>query len=458
MKRAKRITSILFCFVLVFMVALTGCSSSKSSGGLSSKKTEIKITWRDQGEHDNLKQFLTKTFIPKFEKENPDIKIVLNPIQASEGDYFSKVALAMKSSSTAPDVVAEDSFMLNSDANAGYLLKLDKYLKSWDQWDKYQENLKAGSKAQDGSYYAIPGTSDSRGLWYNKSVFKKAGLPENWQPKNWDDMIKAAEIIKKKVPDAIPLSMGVCKANGESVSMQTFEMLLYGTKETLYDDNTKKWIVSGKGINDSLKFIDQVFNKKKLGPPLSIAMNSNYASVMFQDKLPKGKVGIILDGYWNLRNYKSDGAVPIKNVDKILGFAAMPTQYGQDPGTTTMVGGWTWAIPTKSQHHDAAWKVLQALGSKEMQAKRAISEGNLTVRTDSAEIPAYKNRTFIPEATKYLENGHFRPANDKYPNVSTEIQNMVESVASGKVTPAKAAQTFKKNVTRIVGSDNVITK
>lgn len=454
--RKKALKTIFVCMAVLCLVLATACSGSKSASNHG--KTEIKITWRDQGTHDNLRKFLEKDFIPKFEKENPNIKIVLSPIQASEGDYFSKVALMMKSSSTAPDVVAEDSFILNSDANAGYLLNLNKYINSWDQWGQYVDNLKTGVKAQNGNYYAIPGTSDSRGLWYNKAVFKKAGLPDNWQPKNWNDILSAAETIKSKVPDAIPLSMGVAKANGESVSMQTFEMLLYGTNDTLYNTGSKKWVVSSKGINDSLNFIDTVFNKKKLGPPLSIAMNSNYASVLFQDKLPKGKAGIILDGYWNLGNYTPDGAVPLKNVDQVLGFAAMPTQNGQAPGTTTMVGGWTWAIPAKSTHHDTAWKVIAALGSKDNQAKRAISEGNLTVRGDSSKLPEYINRTFIPEATKFLKNGHYRPANDKYPNVSTEIQNMVESVASASTTPAQAANTYKQNVTRIAGTQNTESK
>lgn len=127
----KKIVSIL-SLSLISIGILSACSSdisNKESKGNNDGKTEIKITWRDQGETDNLKNFLTNTFIPEFEKENDDIKIVLSPITASEGDYFSKVALSMQSESTAPDVVAEDTFMLNSDANAGYLLPLDDKVK-----------------------------------------------------------------------------------------------------------------------------------------------------------------------------------------------------------------------------------------------------------------------------------------------------------------------------------------
>lgn len=206
---------------------------------------------------------------------------------------------------------------------------------------------------------------------------------------------------------------------------------------------------------DSLNFIDEIFNQKKLGPSLSIAINSNYGSVMTQEKFPKDEVGMLLDGFWNTGNWTEDGATPVKNMTERFGFAAMPTQNGDNPGTTTMSGGWTWAIPAKATNKEASWKVIQALGGKEEQAKRAISEGNLTVRDDSAELPEYTEQPFIEAATEFLQNAHFRPADDKYPNVSVEIQNMVEAVATGSKTPEQALKNYATNVTRIVGEENI---
>lgn len=454
--RMKKVA--LFASLLLLPLMATGCgndSKGSSDGGNKEGKTEVKITWRNTGDHDKMQKFLDEEFIPKFEKENPDIKVTPSSITASEGDYFSKVALSMQSESTAPDIVAEDSFMLNSDANAGYLTPLDEYVAKWDEWSNYTENLKAGSIAQDGKLYAIPGTSDSRGIWYNKNVFKKAGLPEDWQPKTWADIVAAAQKVKDSQPDVIPFGMGVAKANGESVSMQTFEMLLYGTKDQLFDTETRKWDVDSQGIIDSLNFIDEIYNQKKLGPSLSVAINSNYGSVMFQEKFPKDEVAMLLDGFWSQGNWTESGATPVENMTERFGFAAMPTQNGDEPGTTTMSGGWTWAIPAKAKNKDASWKVIQALGGKEEQAKRAIAEGNLTVRDDSAELPEYKDQPFIEEATGFLKNAHFRPADDKYPNVSVEIQNMVEAVATGSKSPEQAAKDYATNVTRIVGEDNI---
>ncbi|EPH89570.1 extracellular solute-binding protein [Enterococcus casseliflavus] len=455
MSMKRKAVSLLSLLTLPMVLAACGNSDGSSNGDGAEGKTEIKITWRNTGENDKMTQYLEETFIPQFEKENEDIKIVLSPITASEGDYFSKVALSMQSESTAPDVVAEDSFMVNSDANAGYLTNLDEYVADWDQWDKYTENLKAGVIAEDGSTYAIPGTSDSRGIWYNKNVFKKAGLPEEWQPTTWREIIEAAEAIKASDENVIPLGLGVAKANGESVSMQTFQMLLYGTQDTLFDSETRKWKVNTQGIIDSLAFIDEVYNQKQLGPSLSVAINSNYGSVMFQDKFPNDEVGMLLDGFWSAGNWAENGATPVENMTERFGFAAMPTQNGGEPPFTTMSGGWTWAIPEKAQNKEASWRVVQALGGKEQQAARAIAEGNLTVRDDSAEIAEYKEQPFIEQATSFLQYAHFRPADDKYPNVSVEIQTMVEAVATGSKTPEEAASDYAANVTRIVGDDAV---
>ncbi|WP_430611332.1 extracellular solute-binding protein [Enterococcus sp. DIV0876] len=455
MGKSRKVGAMISLFAIPILLSACGNSNSPSNSEGTDGKTEVKITWRNTGENDKMTQYLNNTFIPEFEKENTDIKIVLSPITASEGDYFSKVALSMQSESTAPDVVAEDSFMLNSDANAGYLTNLDDYIADWDEWSNYTENLKSGVIAQDGSTYAIPGTSDSRGIWYNKNVFKKAGLPEEWQPTTWAEIIEAAEAIKASDDAVIPFGMGVAKANGESVSMQTFEMLLYGTNDTLYSSETNKWHVNTQGILDSLHFIDDVYNQKKLGPSLSVAINSNYGSVMFQDKFPNDEVGMLLDGFWSAGNWTETGATPVENMTERFGFAAMPTQNGGEPPFTTMAGGWTWAIPEKAQNKEASWKVLQALGGKEQQAARAVAEGNLTVRDDSAEIKEYKEQPFIEQATTFLQYAHFRPADDKYPNVSVEIQTMVEAVATGSKSPEDAAKDYAANVTRIVGEDAI---
>ncbi|PXY51720.1 ABC transporter substrate-binding protein, partial [Virgibacillus profundi] len=143
-------------------------------------------------------------------------------------------------------------------------------------------------------------STDVRGLWYNKTVFEEAGLGVPWNPKSWDEVLDAAKTIKDDVE--VPIWMNSGKAMGEGTTMQTFLMLLYGTDSNLYNEDTGKWIVESEGFLDSLKFIDAVYSND-LGPSLSWGITGQAGAKVSTDLMPKGEVGIALDGNWMSGNW-----------------------------------------------------------------------------------------------------------------------------------------------------------
>ena len=102
-----------------------------------------------------------------------------------------------------------------------------------------------------------------RAIWYNKTLFSSAGLPEPWQPKTWQDLLTAAQAVKDKLPDVIPINVYAGTGVGEAASMQGFEMLLYGTAGgTLYDTESQKWVVGSQNFNDALGFPASVYRQR----------------------------------------------------------------------------------------------------------------------------------------------------------------------------------------------------
>ncbi|WP_240470679.1 extracellular solute-binding protein [Atopococcus tabaci] len=452
MLKKKYLTAALFS-ALILSACGGGEAESNQEAGSSEGKTPIEITWRGTGEEDAVLKYL-ENFEKDFESENSDIDLVLTPIPGGEGDYNTRLALSMQSANTAPDVISEDTFILHSDAAANYLTNLDDYVGEWEEWDQFFENVKEGVTAADGSVYGIPTVTDTRGIWYNIEVFEEAGLPADWQPQSWDEILETAQIIKDSQPDVIPFSMNVAAVNGEATSMQGFQMLFYGTGDTLYDEEQQKWNVNSQGFVDALTFIDEFMNQRELGPSLSIALNNNYTPTVIQDMLPNNQVAMVLDGNWQVRNFLEGGVAEMENVEERIGFAPMPTQNGEEPGYVTMAGGWAWSIPENSQNKEEAWRVIQAMSDYESQLQRVNSEGSLTVRKDVAEDSSYLERPLIETPTKILENAHFRPKSDLYPNVSIEIQRAVEAVSSGSMTPEEAAEQYRQGVIDIVGEEN----
>ncbi|CAH0118408.1 hypothetical protein PAE9249_00895 [Paenibacillus sp. CECT 9249] len=460
--KGRSVSTVIIALLCAFL--LFGCSTNRTAdpggqdeGGSKTKKT-ITITYRDDGTGQN--GTLYKWIMDVSSRyPNKDVELKPAPIQASEGDYFAKVALALKSKDTAPDIVTEDTFILNADASAGYLEPLDDKLKDWEDWTNgsFIEAMKKGVTASDGKVYGVPYNTDSRGLWYNKQIFKQAGLPEDWQPKTWDDVLETARTVKEKAGgDTVPIWMNMGKATGEATSMQTYEMLLYGTGERLYDDAGGKWIIKSQGILDALRFIETV-NKEKLGPPLSKVLNGQAGNTSTREYLPQGKLAISLDGSWITGNYLDGGASPWPEYKDVLGFAPMPTSQGQAPGSITLAGGWALSIPSNSKNKDEAWDIIKFALNKENTQKLVTASGSLTVRADVAKDPGYAEMPFYQIATDYLQNAEFRPAQDKYPEVSTQIQTMVESVATG-TSPEDAMNKYAADVTRIVGKDFVVEK
>ena len=241
------------------MVALSGCGMSSASADANTIKVMYYKT-------DSFVRFdaLMKTVKAKIEKENPGTTVELQPVTANDNDYKTKLALAQRSAETAPDVFYEDSSQIRADADAGYLLNLDSYLAKWDDWQNdFSDAAKKVGKGKDGTY-AVPLSTDTRVIWYNKRVFQKAGIVVPWQPKSWQDILDTAATIKKKLPDVTPMSMLAGTPSGEGTVMQSFYELLFGTSagdDALQDQKSEKWVIGSQGMKDSLEFMKTIYDK-----------------------------------------------------------------------------------------------------------------------------------------------------------------------------------------------------
>ncbi|SDR68256.1 carbohydrate ABC transporter substrate-binding protein, CUT1 family [Friedmanniella luteola] len=444
---------------------LTACGGNSSGGadpsGAASSTGEIsgevKVTFQQFGNSKIQANFLGK-MADEFTAAHPQASVKLQPITASENDYYTKLQLAMRSPRTAPDMCYEDTFLINSDISAGYLTPLDDRLATWSEWSQFKETAKGAARALDGKTYGIPDGTDVRAIWFNKTLFERAGLPTDWAPKTWADLTSAAQTIKDKVPDVIPLNVYAGTGVGEAASMQGFEMLLYGTPNgTLFDADSQKWVVGAQGFKDALTFYQQIYSGG-LAPTPQQALAPTWGNTVGQELLPQSKLAIAVDGSWLSGNWLESGAAPWPAWEKTMGNAAMPTQNGEGNGQVTLSGGWTWAIPQNAQNPEAAWAFMTLVCAKEGELEYAIKNVQIPVRTDVAEDPSYvKANPTNAFFSKLVENTIYRPAYSEYAKISLLLQQATEKVVTGTSDPVAAAKFYDDGVTQIVGQDKVIT-
>lgn len=448
-----RPTAALLLATVLAATTLTACG-----GGSGDDPDTVKVSFK-QSTDNNIK--VMDNFLgdikKQFEDKYPGKKVEFIPIKAPDSEYYTKLQQMLRSPKTAPDLVYEDTFLINSDITSGYLKPLDDYLAEWDDWDRFIDTAKAAAKGEDGKTYGVPDGTDTRGLWYDKAVFEKAGLPATWQPKTWDDVLEAARTIKEKVPDVTPINVYTGKPAGEAATMQGFEMLLYGTEDRLYDDRSKKWIAGSQGFKDSLAFVETVY-REKLGPDVADALDPNFGTRVRGELLPQGKLGIDLDGSWLPQDWLEGSGHEWPEWSEKLGLAAMPTQHGQAPGKVSMSGGWTWAIPAKAANPDLAFDFIKTMQTKANAQKWYIANSGIAVREDVANDPAYADaQPGIKFFTDLVASTHYRPAYPAYPKVSTAIQEAMESVTTGDASVEEAAAHYDEEL-KSATDDQVIEK
>ncbi|MEV5429789.1 ABC transporter substrate-binding protein [Streptomyces sp. NPDC052701] len=432
----------LLATVLAAATALTACGD-----GSGSDPDTLKVSFK-QSTDNSIKVMDTYLADVKeqFEKQHPGKKVELVPVKAPDSEYYTKLQQMLRSARTAPDLVYEDTFLINSDIASGYLKPLDPYLEKWPDWDRFTDTAKAAARGEDGKTYGVPDGTDTRALWYSRDVFEKAGLPAAWQPRTWQDVLAAARAIKRGVPGVIPLNVYTGKPVGEAATMQTFEMLLYGTgdgtEDPLYDKGSKKWIAGSRGFEDALSFVETVY-REKLGPDVSDALDPNVMTRVRGEWLPEGRLGIALDGSWLPQDWLKGSGHAWPGWQDELGLAAMPTQHGQAPGRVSMSGGWAWSIPARAANPDLAFEFVRTMQTEDNARKWYVANSGIAVREDVAHDPAYTTaRPGIEFFTDLVAHTHYRPAYPAYPRVSTAIQEAMEGVTTGDMSVEEAARGY----------------
>lgn len=436
------------------LLVLSACSPGAPQGN---EPKSLKIVYQKTDSFTALDDVF-KAAKEEFEAANSGVTVQLEPIQANDDDYGTKLALSHRSAETAPDVFYEDTFKVRSDVDAGYLLKLDEHLASWPDWANFTEAAKAAGRADDGGIYAVPLGTDTRAIWYNKTVLQKAGIAVPWQPKTWDEILTAARKMKAADPSVVPFNMYAGKATGEGTVMQSFYELLYGTGSTLYDEQEKKWVVGSKGFTDSLQFLKTLYDEKLAVTPAE-ALDANVWKRVFGEWLPKGKMGATVEGSYTPSFWQKGGAYEWPGYTKDMGVAMFPTQHGQEPGGVSMSGGWTLAVGAKSKNPELAFKFLATALNRKNALAFDISNSQIAVRSDVAEDPTYlAANPFVKDVSDLVKVTHFRPATADYPRVSSAVQEATEAVITGKQSPAEAAAAYDAAITKLVGGDKVIRK
>jgi multiple sugar transport system substrate-binding protein len=379
----------------------------------------------------------------EFDAQNPGSHLKQLGVGGTDIDEMNKAALLYRSPSTTPDVIQLPTTYTSQFASSGYLLPLASYVKSsssapfWAGMPKNVQNM----GDYNGTLYAINNGNNDFGVFYNKKMFQQAGLPTSWQPKNWNDILTAAEQIHKKLPKVAALWLAAGVAAGPTNILQGIGNLVLGTKEpTMFDTKTGKWVV-GSGLSDALSFYKQVYSKG-LGAPVSQLFAPNAVGNPPQ-LFAEHKLAIAIAGAnWVPSAWVAKGSPTyFPTAAKEMGITVMPTEFGQAPGKVSALGGWAVAVSKNTKYPQLAWNLVKLMMDNPNQLSMAIEAGFVPPDTALGQTKQFIDYApFQAQFNQYAKYGAALPSDPNFPiyarAVNTATGDFVQNPSGTSVSNA----------------------
>ncbi|MGX7164722.1 ABC transporter substrate-binding protein [Enterococcus massiliensis] len=446
----KRNLSVLF-IGLVSALLLTGCGGGKSDSGKKDGddkgKTKISMSvWGMPFESD----LYTKTYIPEFEKENPDIEVEFNNFDKLRDKYIT-----LNAANDLPDVMRAPGGDVQEYIHRGMYTPLDKYMEESDfDTADFPAEIWPAMKGEDGKTYAIPQDANAMVLYYDPASFKEAGLAEPDDNYTLDQMMKDAKTLTKKDKSGNVDKYGFV-TYWDSDNFINFVLSMGGN---LWDKDDKS-----KSAVDSPESIAALDYWKDLVVDFQLTPSSSDQKQMGPDAyFQSGKAAMFMSGTWM--------APSIKKAAPKLDFKV--TSFPKGEIKTDRSQSSSFGVSKDSKNPEAAWKLVQFLTAKEqldvywqdlwVAAPARLSSLNddkafkNIVGVKSAGVPGIDSeQEFTEKASaiktiinnKWIDQTWVSPYMNFY---HTEVTNAIESVLVDGAKPKKALTDAAKNINKSI--------
>jgi multiple sugar transport system permease protein len=435
--RPSRYRSLPYRLILLLIAALCcvplGCSRPDSATG----KIKLVVWGLESGEETAGQD----ARIHEFERRHPNITV--SSLSMGAGSMNPQKLMTAIVGNVAPDVIRQDRFTIGDWASRDTFMSLDTLIArdangplAVHAEDFYPACWKEANYTNplNGRHgvFAIPESTDDRALFYNKTLFKEAGIVdahgEAKPPRDWDELLDDAGKLTSTNPDGTFNRIGFIPNYGNSW------LYIYAWQndgEFMSPDGRICTMNAPENVA-ALDYMTRVYDA--LGGRAKVeAYQAGFQSNEL-DPFLTNRVAMKIDGSWVVQSIARFGP----DIDFGLVPAPVPSERLKHTGRfatekddyITWAGGFSYAIPVNCKHAAEAWEFIKWMTSPEAGV------------IDSTAAKAYnesKQRPYVPvlwanRKTNALIYAQFAPKSPKFRDALERFIAMMDHARFRPVT------------------------
>lgn len=396
------------------------------AAGLAPAQKVTLVLWHS---YSGVRQQLFDTLIKEWNKANPSINV--KPEYGGSLWSMRDKLLTAIGGGAGPNLAEIDSYWTPIFAKPGSLVNLEPYIatdKSFNKADLARASLQ--STQYMGSSYSVPFNLSTIVMYYNKGLFKAAGLDPNKAPADWAELVAHAQkLTVDKNGDGTPDQRGITFPNSANTGAVWYWLAFF-------------WQQEGKLFNDALN--SGAFNSEAGVAASNLwrqfaregLMSLSPGSADFEAELAamelssSSVMGRYRDNMGNAR----------------FGLTALP----RGKVSATVTGGGNMAMFSNCPDKKAGWAVLSWLNSTQVNKRWALATGSIPVRQSVMETPEYSDYMMSdPKGAvmlSTLKDAFIRPNIPEYGDASRIIAMAVEEAVFKDQDPKPLLDKAKADV------------
>lgn len=417
MKKVKKVFQVTAAAALamVMSVSLFGCSGDNSEPVVDEDGNtivQVMVHVAQQSAEGMAYNRITDSFnASDTAKENKiRVRVKYSPRSNSATGYETEL-IAMMNQGTLPDIITFDAPNTWSYASSGILEDITDLISEGTQNDFFE----ISKNTYEGKLYGLPIQESSAGIYYNKKIFRDAGLLNRVENMTADNAWTIAEFesICSELKDdcALPIDLQLYMANDETATYLLYPFILAQGGSFLSEDG-----MTATGYLDSAATI-AAFQKIKNWA------DSGYTSYDASDVgFYTGQYAMYLSSGWSIPEIRNQYTQQLGEDWGIL-------PYPKGTRAASATGSWSFGMTTQCASREETAIVLEWLVSTDSSVSITDATGMIPARKSAIEQKNYTAGS--PEYLLYDQlnkTGTVRPGTIAYPEFSSAFRGIVNGL------------------------------